>query len=102
MSAYKAPRPSVTVPCPICEQPVDCWIDPGEPAITSGPSDSWYPGSPPGLDDFDGCECYDSPLVRQEKYREALEERALEAGRDFDPMDDGDAAFEAARDEGRL
>jgi hypothetical protein len=73
-------RPAdVSVTCPVCRfGTVDCWVDPGEPMVTSGPSDNWYPGSPAGLDEFEAdCECWNSILVDGAKYREALEERAL-------------------------
>ena len=92
----------VTVDCPLCGNPITCTMDPGEPMVTSGPPDAWYPGSPPGVEDWDlSCNCYDSPLVKQDKYQQAVDEAAMQkAGDDWD--DDGDAAYEAARDEGRF
>lgn len=52
------------VMCPICEDSeiiIEAEIDPGERMITSGPSDGWYPGSPPGIAGFDSvdytCSC---------------------------------------------
>lgn len=74
---------AVTVTCPVCESSeVECLIDPGEPAITSGPSDGWYPGVPAGLDDWDSaCQCGNSPLVDESKYRRALEARVMDKER---------------------
>lgn len=70
MRAYKAPPADVRVPCPLCAEPVRCWL-----------------GDDLGLNDFAGCECYDSPLVRQDAYREALAERARDAARSLDDTD---------------
>ena len=45
---------TVSIDCPCCETPfsVRVNIDPGEPAITSGPADNWYPGSGPTIQDW--------------------------------------------------
>lgn len=83
MNTYTPRSADCAVPCPVCERPVDCWIDPGERASRSGSPESWHPGTPPELEDFDGdCECGVSPLVRQAAYRDALEDRALNAMRE--------------------
>lgn len=68
------------VDCPLCGASVSCWIDPGEPMVMYYRDGSGYPGSPAGLDDFEAeCGCYDSVLVNTDKYREAIEERAMNA-----------------------
>lgn len=73
-------KPDITVLCPCCEVgEVDCYIDPGEPAITSGPSDSWYPGCPAGLDSWEAdCQCSESSLVDEAAYARAIERVAME------------------------
>jgi hypothetical protein len=73
-------RPDLTIKCPCCGLgDVDCWIDPGEPRVTSGPPDGWYPGSPAGLDDWAAtCNCADSGMVDDGTYTEAIEQSALQ------------------------
>lgn len=84
------------VDCPLCGNEIEAEVSPGEPQ-------TWdYPGSGPEVEITAGCECLDSPFVRTDKLEEYLRERLMEKAADFDPMDDGDAAYEAARDEGRL
>lgn len=72
----------VRVSCPVCEiGKVSCLMDPGEEAITTGPSDSWYPGFPPSLDEIEpDCLCSESGLVDAEAYHRIVEARALEQG----------------------
>jgi hypothetical protein len=69
---------SVTVHCPICGAEIECTVDAGEPAHGPTYSCGGYPGSAPFLDDFEAeCECYESPLVKVDKYRDEVELRAL-------------------------
>lgn len=76
----------VSTNCPLCGTDLDCIVDVGEAMVTSGPSDCWYPGSEPSLDDIvGGCACRESTLVDFDRYWLEIEERALlemSAGRD--------------------
>lgn len=76
---------SVVVECPICGAEIRCSIDPGEPMVMYYADGSGHPGSPAGLDEIDpDCECADSPLVKHDKYMDAVEDLALrQADRDW-------------------
>jgi hypothetical protein len=71
-----------TMPCILCGAEHGFDVSPGEPAITSGPADNWYPGSGPEVDWLKiGCECGDHPAVNNVKYCEMMDEAALEHAR---------------------
>jgi len=74
MSATK--YPTHRVKCPCCEKhDLLCEIDPGEPMVTSGPSEDWYPGSPAQVTSIDpeDCDC--------REYLEHLDTKARREGR---------------------
>jgi len=55
---------AIGVLCPLCGDTTGTatvTIDPGEREITSGPPDTWHPGSPPGIDQIEDlewdCDC---------------------------------------------
>lgn len=73
----------VTVDCPLCGEPLACWIDPGEPMVMYYADGSGYPGSPAGLDDYEpSCECFVSGLVDELKYADRVNELAMDQWRD--------------------
>lgn len=87
----------VTVHCPLCGEPVECWIDAGEPAHGPTYSCGGYPGSPPGLDDFEpSCECVNARCVKPGVYYEMIE--GLARDRTYDAADcyDGPDRLEEA------
>lgn len=88
---------SAKLDCPVCGETVTFTIDPGEPMVTSGPSDSWYPGYPPSAEIDQACRCIDSDFVDYPKLALHLETLALESVAWDD--DDGDARYEAWREE---
>jgi hypothetical protein len=92
-------RGTYAVPCPLCGAEHRFNV------VAGAPRTLYYPGHGPSIDwRVDGCECYESPLVRQDRYTEHMERAAWEEAQSqwSDPMDDNDAAYQAARDEGRL
>lgn len=69
----------VTVHCPLCTKPIKVTVAPGEPPITGGPPDNWYPGSPPEAQEYDPqCECGDHPVVDKNKYDDTIFSDAIE------------------------
>lgn len=60
--------------CPECGEEITVCYDPGEPAVTGGPPDAWYPGDPPSAEVIENHECLDeldTPLL-WENYHERL------------------------------
>lgn len=74
---------TIVVDCPVCETPLEayCSVDPGERMVTSGPSDSWYPGSPPMVDAVESAE-YDcacrANLAKMFAFEEVTQKQVLE------------------------
>jgi len=65
------------VTCPCCDQLMDVTVHEGEPAVTGGPSDSWYPGSPASIEYDHPCADYIDGLYRRtgkDRYASALDD----------------------------
>jgi hypothetical protein len=71
-----------TLPCILCGAEHGFDVLPGEPAITSGPADHWYPGSGPEVDwRKEGCKCSEHPVVDELAYWDAMLAAALAEAR---------------------